>query len=49
MPETIGCARPAGAVVGQSVAPAPGTPSQLGTEGPIMTVTARVGQKAPDF
>jgi hypothetical protein len=50
MPETMGCARPTGAVLGQgAVAPVPGTPSQLGTEGAMMTAAARVGQKAPDF
>lgn len=42
-----GCARVTGTVAGDSP-PAP-TPSQPSTEKKEMTMTARVGQKAPDF
>jgi peroxiredoxin len=48
MPEIpAGCARPTGTVVGeQPSAPQPGQPTAEKKE---MTMTARVGQKAPDF
>jgi peroxiredoxin (alkyl hydroperoxide reductase subunit C) len=46
MAEAIGCARPTGAVLGQSAPVAP-EPPRTREESRIMT--ARVGQKAPDF
>ncbi len=48
MPEIpAGCARPTGTVVGdQPNVPPPGQPTAEKKE---MTMTARVGQKAPDF
>jgi len=44
--EPKGCARTTGAVVGQKPAPTDAEPT---TEKKEMTMTARVGQKAPDF
>lgn len=44
--EPKGCARTTGAVVGQKPAPKDAEPT---TEKKEMTMTARVGQKAPDF
>jgi hypothetical protein len=47
MPEIpAGCARPTGAVVGEKPS---GQPVQSTVEKKEMTMTARVGQKAPDF
>jgi hypothetical protein len=47
MAEAIGCARPTGAVVGESAPGTPETYTPRQEENRIMT--ARVGQKAPDF
>lgn len=48
MPEIpAGCARPTGTVVGEK--PSGPQPVQPATEKKEMTMTARVGQKAPDF
>jgi peroxiredoxin (alkyl hydroperoxide reductase subunit C) len=49
MAETAGCARVTGAVMGdQASSPAtPQSPGELERKEPVMT--ARVGQKAPDF
>jgi hypothetical protein len=50
--EPLGCARTTGAVMGEAPSIAPQTdPMQTGTTQPKKerTMTARVGQKAPDF
>jgi len=47
MAETVGCARVTGAVMGEKPPAAP-TPPQT-TEFKEVAMTARVGQKAPDF
>ncbi len=48
MAETTGCARVTGAVMGEQSAPAGPTPPTL-SEQKEKAMTARVGQKAPDF
>lgn len=47
MAETVGCARVTGAVTGGDATAAP--PSPILTESKEIHMTARVGQKAPDF
>lgn len=46
MAESTGCARPTGTIVGAQPAPEPGSHPPVQKENPM---TARVGQKAPDF
>jgi hypothetical protein len=46
--EQVGCAKPTGTVIG-SANPPPRKPEAESAEGEIAMVTARVGQKAPDF
>jgi peroxiredoxin (alkyl hydroperoxide reductase subunit C) len=46
--EPVGCAKPTGAVIGESSAPEI-QPEEKTKEGEITMVTARVGGKAPDF
>jgi peroxiredoxin (alkyl hydroperoxide reductase subunit C) len=45
MAEATGCARPTGAVLGEKPAP----PAEIQEKKEVPAMTARVGQKAPDF
>jgi hypothetical protein len=49
MTEPVGCARVTGAVMGEKPAPPPPSQTPLSSEKKELTMTARVGQKAPDF
>jgi len=49
MAETAGCARVTGAVTGDKIDPSPNNESQKLFEKKESIMTARVGQKAPDF
>jgi peroxiredoxin (alkyl hydroperoxide reductase subunit C) len=47
--ETVGCARVTGSVTGDTSAPSPSSPSPVIADRKENLMTARVGQKAPDF
>ena len=49
MAEIVGCARVTGAVTGEKPSSATGSQPQVFSERKEPAVTARVGQKAPDF
>lgn len=49
MAETVGCARVTGAVTGERTASSPEPQSPIVPERKEGVMTARVGQKAPDF
>lgn len=49
MEEAVGCARVTGAVMGEKPTAGPNSQSTLSQEPKEPAMTARVGQKAPDF
>ena len=49
MAETEGCARVTGAVIGEKPSSGTEQPILISPESKVTTMTARVGQKAPDF
>jgi peroxiredoxin (alkyl hydroperoxide reductase subunit C) len=49
MAETEGCARVTGAVIGEKPSPGNDQPTAISPQTKETTMTARIGQKAPDF